>query len=108
MEIASVLETVDGSNIGVSDTKETPFRLWGKFAGGFRWDIADEKSACTDGSWANFCGRNRNPGNLDNLNGQTAPNRRAAMAEHAAGGRTRSPAGLLRSARDLHFDIPTF
>ena len=32
----------------------------------------------------------------------------AAMAEHAAGGRTRSPTGLLRSARDLHFDIPTF
>ena len=42
------------------------------------------------------------------FNGQGGPNRRAAMAEHAAGGRTRSPTGLLRSARDLHFDIPTF
>ena len=42
------------------------------------------------------------------FNGQTAPNRRAAMEEHAAGGRTRSPTGLLRSARDLHFNIPTF
>ena len=42
------------------------------------------------------------------FNGQTAPNRRAAMAEHAAGGRTRSPTCLLRSARDLHFNIPTF
>ena len=42
------------------------------------------------------------------FNGQGGPNRRAAMAEHAAGGRTRSPTGLLRSARDLHFNIPTF
>ena len=42
------------------------------------------------------------------FNGQTGPNRRAAMAEHAADGKTRSPTGLLRSARDLHFDIPTF
>ena len=42
------------------------------------------------------------------VNGQTGPNRRAAMAEHAAGGRARSPTGLLRSARDLHFIIPTF
>ena len=58
--------------------------------------------------WANFCGRKRNPGNFPGFNGQGGPNRRAAMAEHAAGGRTRSPTGLLRSARDLHFDIPTF
>jgi len=42
------------------------------------------------------------------FNGQGGPNRRAAMAEHAAGGRTRSPTGLLRSARDLHSNIPTF
>ena len=42
------------------------------------------------------------------FNGQTAPNRRTAMAEHVAGGQTRSPTGLLRSARDLHFIIPTF
>jgi hypothetical protein len=41
------------------------------------------------------------------FNGQTGPNRRAAMAELAVGGRTRSPTGLLRSARDLHFIIPT-
>ena len=41
------------------------------------------------------------------FNGQTAPNRRAAMAEHAAGGRTRSPTGLLHPSRDLHFDSPT-
>ena len=60
---------------------------------------------------------NRNPGNFPGFNGQTgAPNRRAAMAEHAADGKTRSPTGfvlllfvsLLRSARDLHFNIPTF
>ena len=30
------------------------------------------------------------------------------MAEHAADGKARSPTGLLRSARDLHFNIPTF
>ena len=42
------------------------------------------------------------------FNGHAGPNRRAAMAEHAAGGRTRSPTGLLRSAQDLQFIIPTF
>jgi len=42
------------------------------------------------------------------FNSQTPPNRRAVMAEHAAGGRTRSPTGLLRSARDLHFNIQLF
>jgi len=41
------------------------------------------------------------------FSGQTAPNR-PAMAEHAAGGQTRSPTGLLRSTRDLHFIIPIF
>jgi hypothetical protein len=50
----------------------------------------------------------RNPGNFPGFNGQGGPNRRAAMAEHAADGKTRSPTGLLRSARDLHFNIPTF
>ena len=55
-----------------------------------------------------FSGRKRNPGNFPGFNGQGGPNRRVAMAEHAAGGRTRSPTGLLRSARDLHFNIPTF
>ena len=40
--------------------------------------------------------------------GWNRSNRRAALAEHAAGGRTRSPTGLLRSARDLHINIPTF
>ena len=54
-------------------------------------------------SWANFSG-----GNFPGFNGQGGPNRRAAMAEHAADGKTRSPTGLLRSARDLHFNIPTF
>ena len=39
------------------------------------------------------------------FNGQTAPNRHG---EHAAGGQTRSPTGLLRSARDLHFIIQLF
>ena len=57
---------------------------------------------------ANFSGRKRNPGNFPGFNGQGGPNRRAAMAEHAADGKTRSPTGLLRSARDLHFNIPTF
>ena len=38
----------------------------------------------------------------------TAPNRRAALAEHAAGGRTRSPSGVLRSARDLHIIFQLF
>ena len=60
------------------------------------------------GSWAIFSGRKRNPGNFPGFNGQGGPNRRAAMAEHAADGKTRSPTGLLRSARDLHFNIPTF
>ena len=41
------------------------------------------------------------------FNGQTGPNRRAAMAEHAAGDKTRTHQGLLRSSRDLHFDAPT-
>ena len=31
-----------------------------------------------------------------------------ALAEHAAGGRTRSPSGLLRSARDLHIIFQLF
>ena len=54
------------------------------------------------GSWAIFSGRKKNPGNFPGFNGQGGPNRRAAMAELAADGKTRSPTGLLRSARDLH------
>jgi hypothetical protein len=40
--------------------------------------------------------------------GWNRSNRRAALAEHAAGGRTRSPSGLLRSARDLHIIFQLF
>ena len=39
--------------------------------------------------------------NFPGFNGQGGPNRRAAMVEHVADGKTRSPTGVLRSARDL-------
>ena len=78
------------------------------FTHGFSKSMSLPVCTGSDGSWANFSGRKRNPGNFPGFNGQGGPNRRAAMAEHAADGKTRSPTGLLRSARDLHFNIPTF
>jgi len=42
------------------------------------------------------------------FNGQGGPNRRPPWRSMPTDGKTRSPTALLRSARDLHFDSPTF
>ena len=69
------------------------------------------RNACLLLSWAKIPARTEIPVSwtiFPGFNGQDGSNRRAAMAEHADGGRTRSPTALLRSARNLHFNIPTF